>query len=89
MRVRVTNLAAAARGFQAADGITAMVEPGASTLLDLADHPAHDAWVAAGEVKIEPESLPPRDGEGAGRSPAGGDTSSRSREKVSRRSRDG
>ena len=89
MRVRVTNLGRGARGFQTADGGTVLVEPGSSASLDLADHPAHRAWQAAGEVKIEPEILPPQEGEGSGRSPTGGEPFSRSREKVARRSRVG
>lgn len=54
MRARVTNLGRGARGFHTAAGI-AMLEPGASAVLFLADHPVHEAWVAAGEVSIVPE----------------------------------
>ena len=53
MLARVTILGRGPRGFLTLDRGTVMVEPGASALLDLADHPAHDAWVAAGEVSIE------------------------------------
>ena len=55
MRARVTNLSRGARGFNTADGGTALLDPGASAMLDLAPHPAHDAWVAAGEVGVAPE----------------------------------
>ena len=64
MRARVTNLSRGARGFLTADGGTALVEPGTSAVLDLAPHPAHDAWAAAGEVALapdgEPAAAPPR-----------------------------
>ena len=52
MRARVTNFARAPRGFHTADGGTVLVEPGSSALVELADHPIHDAWAAAGEVKV-------------------------------------
>lgn len=55
MRARVTNLSRGARGFNTADGGTALLDPGASAMLDLAPHPAHDAWAAAGEVGITPK----------------------------------
>ena len=58
MRARVTNLSRGARGFHTVDGGTALVDPGASTVLDLASHPAHDAWVAAGEVDLTVEDEP-------------------------------
>ncbi len=53
MRARVTNLGRAARGLQTSAGGTAMLEPGASADLDLARHPVHDAWVKAGEVRVD------------------------------------
>jgi len=53
MRARVTNLGRAARGLQTSAGGTAMLEPGASADLDLADHPVHEAWVAAGGVRVD------------------------------------
>ena len=53
MRVHVTNLGRAARGFHTADGGTTLLEPGASADLDLARHPVHDAWVEAGEVRLD------------------------------------
>ncbi len=55
MLARVTILGRGPRGFLTLDRGTVMVEPGASALLDLADHPAHDAWVAAGEASVIPE----------------------------------
>lgn len=58
MRARVTNLSRGARGFHTADGGTALVDPGATTVLDLVPHPAHDAWVASGEVGVAPEDEP-------------------------------
>ncbi len=58
MRARVTNLSRGARGFHAADGGTVLLDPGASTVLDLAPHPAHDAWIASGEVALTPEADP-------------------------------
>ena len=79
MRARVTNLGRGARGFHVEDGGTVLIEPGSSASLDLADHPAHRAWAAAGEVRIEPEAAATPDGE----------PFSRSREKVARRSRIG
>ena len=64
MRARVTNLSRGARGFHIAAGGTVLVEPGASAVLDLAAHPAHDAWAAAGEVAMasegEAEPVAPR-----------------------------
>ena len=65
MRARVTNLGRGARGFHTADRGTVLLDPGASAVLHLADHPIHDAWVAAGEVAVEPEDGP----EPAGRVP--------------------
>ncbi|WP_165359675.1 hypothetical protein [Lichenibacterium minor] len=61
MRARVTNMSRGARGFHTADGGTALLDPGASAVLDLAPHPAHDAWAAAGEVAVslEGEAEPP------------------------------
>ena len=61
MLARVMTLGGGPRGFLTLDRGTVMVEPGASALLDLADHPAHDAWVAAGEASVTPE---PEDVEG-------------------------
>ncbi len=55
MLARVTNLSRGPRGFLTLDRGTVMVEPGGSGLLDLADHPAHDAWVKAGDTSISPE----------------------------------
>ena len=54
MRAHVTNKSGAARGFQSLDRGTAMIEPGASAELDLADHDLHRVWEAAGEVAIMP-----------------------------------
>jgi hypothetical protein len=59
MRARVTNLGRGARGFLTAEGATVLLDPGASTILDLAPHPAHDAWIAAGEVGVTPEEEAP------------------------------
>ena len=58
MRARVTNLARGARGFLTVGGATVLLDPGASTVLDLAPHPAHDAWIAAGEVGVTVEDEP-------------------------------
>ena len=58
MRARVTNLGRGARGFSTADRGTALLDAGASALLDLADHPVHDAWIAAGDVAVTPEEEP-------------------------------
>ncbi len=55
MLARVTNLSRGPRGFLTLDRETVMVEPGSSDLLDLADHPAHDAWVKAGDASVTPE----------------------------------
>ena len=55
MRARITNLSRGARGFLTTEGATVLLDPGASALLDLAPHPAHDAWIAAGEVGVTPE----------------------------------
>ena len=60
MRARVTNFSRGARGFHTRDRGTALLEPGASALLDLADHPAHRAWEASGEVRVEPDEPAPR-----------------------------
>ena len=57
MLARVTTLGGGPRGFLTLDRGTVIVEPGASALLDLADHPAHDAWVAAGEASIAFERM--------------------------------
>ena len=68
MRARVTNLSRGARGFHTAAGGTALLDPGAASLLALAPHPAHDAWGAAGEVVVAPEGEPepaPSGGSGA------------------------
>jgi hypothetical protein len=62
MRARVINLGRGARGFLTVGGATVLLDPGASTILDLAPHPAHDAWIAAGEVGVaveEAEDPPP------------------------------
>ena len=64
MLARVMTLGRGPRGFLTLDRGTVMVEPGASALLDLADHPAHNAWVAAGEASVIPE---PEDHEGPSR----------------------
>ncbi len=66
MLARVTNLSRGPRGFLTRDRGTVMLEPGASALLDLADHPAHDAWVKAGDASVTPE---PDDLEGPPRPP--------------------
>ncbi len=58
MRARVTNLSRGARGFHTSDRGTVLLDPGASTVLDLAPHPAHDAWAATGEVVVAPEEEP-------------------------------
>ena len=55
MRALVTNLGRGARGFHTRDRGTALLEPGASAALDLADHPVHRAWEETGEARIEPE----------------------------------
>lgn len=54
MLATVTNKGAAARGFATLDRGIVLLEAGASTLLDLAEHLTHRAWVAAGEVLIAP-----------------------------------
>ena len=61
MLARVTTLSRGPRGFLTLDRGTVMVESGASALLDLADHPAHDAWVKSGEVSVTPEPEDPGD----------------------------
>ncbi len=53
MLAHVTNLAASPRGFDTGDSV-ALLDPGETLLLDLADHPAHRAWEEAGEVTIAP-----------------------------------
>ena len=58
MRARVTNLGRGARGFHTTDRGTVLLEPGAATVLSLADHPIHDAWIAAGEVAVVSEDEP-------------------------------
>ena len=54
MLATVTNKGLAARGFATLDRGIVMLEAGASTMLDLADHLTHRAWAAAGEVLIAP-----------------------------------
>ena len=54
-----TNLGHGARGFLTAGGVTVLLDPGASTDLELAPpHPAHDAWIAAGDVAVTSEEEP-------------------------------
>ena len=48
----VTNLAKSERVLSLASGRPATLAPGESRELDLADHPVHDAWVKAGQVRI-------------------------------------
>ena len=59
MLAHVTNRAASARGFDTeGDGIV-FVAPGETLLLDLHEHPAHGAWVEAGDISIL--ALPEKD----------------------------
>ena len=67
MLARVMTLGRGPRGFLTLDRGTVMVEPGASALLDLADHPAHDAWVASGEVRIASEEMAAADRDSSSR----------------------
>ncbi len=67
MLARVMTLGRGPRGFLTLDRGIVMIEPGASALLDLADHPAHDAWVAAGEVNIEFERMTAADRDSSSR----------------------
>ena len=53
MLAHVTNLSPSPRGFDTGDSV-ALLDPGETLLLDLADHPAHRAWEQAGEVTIAP-----------------------------------
>jgi hypothetical protein len=54
MLAHVTNLAPSPRGIDCGrDGVT-LLDPGETLLLDIADHPAHQAWEAAGDVTIAP-----------------------------------
>ena len=56
MLAQATNRSRSPRGLHTArDGIV-LLEPGRTMLLDLADHPLHRAWEAAGEVRIAPLS---------------------------------
>ncbi len=72
MLADVTNRARGARGFQLIDGTTHLVEPGASTRLDLADHPLHGVWEAAGEVSIRSvANVPLQNPADSGAAPAG------------------
>ncbi len=48
----VTNRSRSPRGLQTAAGTTHFVEPGETARLDLAEHPLHSAWEAAGEIAI-------------------------------------
>ena len=48
----VTNRSRGPRGLQTEAGTTHLVEPGETARLDLADHPLHQAWEAAGEIAI-------------------------------------
>ena len=59
MLAHVTNLAASARGFDTAGGGVVFVAPGETMLVDLAEHPAHRAWEAAGDITVAP--LPEKD----------------------------
>ncbi|MCW6510980.1 hypothetical protein [Lichenifustis flavocetrariae] len=54
MLAHVTNLAPSPRGFDTGAGGIALVDPGETLLLDLADHPAHRAWEEAGDVTVAP-----------------------------------
>ncbi len=54
MLADVTNRSRSPRGFLLSDGTTALLDPGAAARLDLADHPLHRAWEAAGDVAIVP-----------------------------------
>ncbi len=56
MLAQVINRSGAARGFATRDQGTVLVEPGASALVDLADHPLHDTWAQAGQVLVQPLS---------------------------------
>ena len=59
MLAHVTNHAASARGFDTIGGGVVFVAPGETTLVDLADHPAHYAWEKVGDIAILP--LPDKD----------------------------
>lgn len=59
MLAHVTNLAASPRGFDTVGGGVVFVSPGETTIVDLAEHPAHAAWEAAGDIAVEP--LPDKD----------------------------
>ena len=48
----VTNRSRGPRGLQTEAGTTHLVEPGETVCLDLAEHPLHRAWEAAGEIAI-------------------------------------
>jgi hypothetical protein len=59
MLAHVTNLAASPRGFDTVGDGVVFVAPGETAIVDVAEHPAHGAWEAAGEIAIEP--LPEKD----------------------------
>jgi hypothetical protein len=63
MLAHVTNKTRGARGFVTLDRGTVLLEPGATALLDLADHPLHRAWSASGGVVVAP--LPEKDAKAA------------------------
>lgn len=53
MLAHVTNLAASPRGFDTPEGVV-FVDPGDTVLVDMAEHPAHRAWEAIGDVVVAP-----------------------------------
>ncbi len=61
----VTNRGRGARGFSTLDRGVVLLDPEASAVLDLADHPSHRAWSDAGQVLIVP--LPEKDAKAARR----------------------
>ena len=55
----VTNRAKSPRGFASVAGRHVTVAPGQTVEIDLpAEHPVHDAWVAAGHVDIVHPDIP-------------------------------
>lgn len=52
MLVSVHNRAAGPRGLATLDRGVVVLEGGETALLDLADHPSHDAWCQGGDIRV-------------------------------------